>query len=411
MKATGLGLCLAMGLAAAVQAAPSDCARGPLGAKPANLTSILKEHSRWLATWDKPNPKGRQADLSHIDLSGEKFAELDLRRAKFAGSRLQGATFDKARLDESDLTCVEAEGASFANADLFLATLANASLVGTDFAGGKLGGANLSGVNLTNANLTDVDLRRADLQRARLRNTRLERAAFADVNLAEAVWQPIDLPEVGSMGTARNIKTLKFDFEQVDRGGLSRLVKELRDAGLDSQAKEAAHALERATVGVDLRNWKQPVKALWAAIRAPIGWLTDYGLALGQGFLVLVLWNAAFMPLYYRYGFSPAIDRPSGIVRIIPEKTLQSGPTGERYTTESMVVPLAPPTRLGRALWACSFTAIASVRFGIGQFNILAWLERFVSWFAATGWIGWAADVQSFGSAVLLASLVYAYWL
>lgn len=88
-----------MVLAGAVQAAPSDCSRGPLGAKPADLARILKEHGRWLATWDKPNPKGQQADLSHIDLSGVKFAEVDLRRAKLTGSRLQGATFDKARLD------------------------------------------------------------------------------------------------------------------------------------------------------------------------------------------------------------------------------------------------------------------------------------------------------------------------
>ncbi|WP_287208459.1 pentapeptide repeat-containing protein [Mesorhizobium sp.] len=398
-------------LAGAAQAAPGDCSRTPLRAKPADLARILKEHGRWLATWDKPNPKGRQADLSHLDLSGEKFVEVDLRRAKFAGSRLQGATFDKARLDESDFTCVEAEGASFASADLFLATLTNASLVGADIAGGKLGGAKLSGVDLTNANFTDADLRRADLQRTLLRNTHLEKAAFADVNVAEAVWQPVDLPDVGSMGSVSNLRTLRLDSEKAEPGGLSRLVKGLRDAGWDSQAKEAAHALERATVAVDLGNWNRPVAALWALVRAAIGLLTDYGLALGQGLLVLVLWNAAFIPLYYWCGFSPALNRRSGIVRVIPEKTLQPGPTGERYTKDVTVVPLAPQTRLGRAFWASIFAGVAAVRFGIGSFSLLGLLERYVSGFAATGRVSWAADVQSLVSAPLLAGLVYAYWL
>jgi uncharacterized protein YjbI with pentapeptide repeats len=415
MRAIGLALSL-LAYCGVAYGTPADCGPRALAPAPANLAKILKDHARWLATQDSPKPKGKQADLSYSDLTAVDLAGADLKMAKFTGSKLQGAKLDGAVLEMAELSCVLADAASFAGADLFQATLTNASLIGSKFEQAKLGGAMLSNTELANTDFSGADMRRANLTSAALRNTKLNEARFADVDLQDALWQPVDLPEVGTMGSATNLRTMRLDTQSPDPGGMTRLVAALREAGLEDRAKEVAHARERAMISLDFAKWEKSSDIVsfgrgW--LRLVAGCLTDYGLSLTLGLVVVLAWNLLFVPVYFGCGFSRRPDRKTGISRILPEKTLVPDPAGERLTTEDRVERLAPRTLGGRLFWSVCFAGVTAVRSGIGPFNLLEGLERFVGWkvMAVTGWLGWFANAQALVSAFIIGCLVYAYFL
>lgn len=197
---------------------------------------------------------------------------------------------------------------------------------------------------------------------------------------------------------------------------MTRLVGALREAGLEDRAKEAAHARERAMTALDLAKWKKDSDIIslgLALFRTAIGWLTDYGLSLTRGLLVLFVFTLLFVPVYYRWGFSRAQNRKTGIVTITPEKTLESDLTGERLTTEAKVERLVPATKTERWFWATCFAGLTAVRSGIGPVNVLQLLESIFSWKAmdASGWIRKVANAQALISLSLIGCLVYAYFL
>ena len=189
----------------------------------------------------------------------------------------------------------------------------------------------------------------------------------------------------------------------------------MREAGLEDRAKEVAHARERAVVSLDLAQWRKfdVVKLGLAIFRFMAGCLTDYGLSLTSGVIILLVCTLAFVPVYFLFGFSRAANRKTGIVRIIPEKTLVAGAGGDTLTPEAKVERLAPTGWMARLFWAICFASVTAVRSGIGPFNLLELLERVFGWkvMGATGWLRGPANAQAFISFLLSACILYAYFL
>src|SRR5437764_339086 len=104
----GLLLCFLLCSSKVGLAAPTDCQRVDLASEPANLAEILQNHRKWLDTRDTRRPKGTQANLSHVNLTGVRLSG-DLREVILTGSNLQGAIFNDAQLDWAELSCVQAE--------------------------------------------------------------------------------------------------------------------------------------------------------------------------------------------------------------------------------------------------------------------------------------------------------------
>lgn len=417
MRCAAIALSLLFCAGSTAHGAPADCPARALTPTPANLAKLLKDHADWLATKDTAvAPKGARANLSYHDLTSVSLTNSDLREAILIGAKLHGAMVGGARLELADLTCTRADNASFDGANLFQATLTNASLVGSKFVQAKLGGAKLNGADLASADFSNADMRRADLASATMRNTRLKDAHFADANLMNVVWQPLDLPEASTMGAVANLSTLRLDPDEPNPGAMASLVSALREANLENRAKEAAHAHERAATAFDLANgWRDGdiVALAWASLRMAVGRLTDYGLSLTRGLLVLLTANLVFAPAYYMWGFSPDAARKTGIVRIVPEKSLVSSSTGEKLTEAAEVKPLRPASREGRAFWALCFAAATTIRSGVGSVNLLEVLDRIFGWesLAAAGWLKRLANLQALISLALIAGLVYAYLL
>lgn len=114
------------------------------------LNKILKDHKLWL---DSNMTKGKQADLSNIDLRLLKFCDLDLHWVN---------------LIKADLRCVYLNDANLSCAILCGANLSYADLRYADLVGADLSGANLSYANLCDANLYSADLSGANLWNATL---------------------------------------------------------------------------------------------------------------------------------------------------------------------------------------------------------------------------------------------------
>ena len=102
------------------------------------LSKILKEHERWIATdWKE----GEKADLSNVDLSG---------------ANLSGIRLCEANLCSADLSSADLRKTDFFSADLSEADLSEADLRGAMLYAADLSGACLEGVKgLTKAGLIE----------------------------------------------------------------------------------------------------------------------------------------------------------------------------------------------------------------------------------------------------------------
>lgn len=130
------------------------------------LNNILKEHKLWLFS---DGEKGKQADLSHLDLCGFDLSGANLKCANLLAVDLSGADLIDADLSEADLWA-----ADLSNADLSNTNLDGANLSYANLSDANLSGADLSSANLSKANLWGADLKGADLNWANLSETNLD---------------------------------------------------------------------------------------------------------------------------------------------------------------------------------------------------------------------------------------------
>jgi RNA polymerase primary sigma factor len=122
-----------------------------------------------------------EVDLSYCDLSYGEIVGCNLRGVILQGSRLFQTVFRGSSLGASDLLQVQADGASFDDADL-----SGAMMMASSFRHASFRGANLRSAILNQSDLTDADLISADLRHAESRSTIFPIATSP----AEAVVEP-----------------------------------------------------------------------------------------------------------------------------------------------------------------------------------------------------------------------------
>ena len=117
-------------------------------ARPAKveLELLLEKHREWVQSGGR---KGRQADLSHLNLEGADLTDTNLRHARLNETVLKGADLLLSDLEGASLLQANLEGANLLGSRLREANLQGANLKG---ATGLLA-AELSGTNLTFAKL------------------------------------------------------------------------------------------------------------------------------------------------------------------------------------------------------------------------------------------------------------------
>jgi len=94
------------------------------------IADAIRSHEVWV---ESSGAKGTRADFTGRDLSGVNFSGRDLTGIVFTQAKLRAAIFDKARLSLSNLSRIDATGASFVGADLKGADLTGAILRRSDF--------------------------------------------------------------------------------------------------------------------------------------------------------------------------------------------------------------------------------------------------------------------------------------
>jgi hypothetical protein len=124
------------------------------------LKLLLSRHALWL----KDHAKGRQFDVSGLDLSEADLSYAMLIRAKLIGTKLcganlTGAVFFRAECRGADFSNAELGGACFYRADLTQANFANVYLAHTDFTEADLFEAhNIDQIRATTTILPEGDL-------------------------------------------------------------------------------------------------------------------------------------------------------------------------------------------------------------------------------------------------------------
>lgn len=167
----------------------------------------------WMDAVDLTGADFSQANFGDANLKGSTGAHVRMSQARLRGVDAEGASWPEADLSEAKLHQAVFRGADLSNADLSAATGAEADFSGARLDGvrateGKFAGArfvearlgqavlqrvNLAGADLSGADLSAADLSQANLQGANLTNAILKGAVLADANLTGVVLEGADL--------------------------------------------------------------------------------------------------------------------------------------------------------------------------------------------------------------------------
>ncbi len=341
----------------------------------AELNEVLSEHREWVHSDGR---SGSRADLSGAKLS---FVDLfgDLREAILTEAVVHGANLSGTRLSGADLS----------KANLYGADLSRANLTEAD-----LTGADLTRADLTEANLTAADLTEADLSRATVTN---------------ATFEPTGLPELNDMVGMRGLGTLTYARSPQ---GLARLRTLFREAGMRQQEREVTYAINRTMHAGD------GIDAIFN--RVMFDWTCAYGLDPGRPLKVLAVMIAVFALVYLA---ALLFGGRRSAVRVVPviERTTKRRVREIliRYDQSRDWVGFSRRRRsrigrLWRAVRVCLyFSILCAFRVGFREINVGNWLARMQCRqyvLRGTGWVRFAAGLQSLISVYLLALWVLSYW-
>jgi uncharacterized MAPEG superfamily protein len=322
---------------------------------------------------------------------------LDLRWAV-----LNNADLRLARLGHTNLSKADLHGSNLQKADLFQANLASANLAS----------ANLTDANLERADLTDVDFRQTDLA-----NTQLKiRWDFKGLNFAK--WQ-------GAKGLAR----LRLSNESDTLSAFRRLQNDFKKAGMRQEERGITAAIRRAQ------------NAQAAVIERIFNWLAfeltcDWGASPSQPLKILFAGLFVFgvpytMALMYRNPVARgAIWRVWLPDRVLDRDESEIAPKRLRIRPGGVKERISAPAPDGRRapvdrerLWALPlfqaipmglyFSVLSAFHIGWRDLNVGNWIARMQPREYAlrpSGWVRFAAGLQSLLSVYLLALAVLTYF-
>jgi len=150
------------------------------------LRDIIVKHGEWVKTNGK---KGKRADLSKMDLSGESLQKVNLLAADLSFTVLKGANLSKSEFLMTDFSFADLRGAVLARADLRGVKMMRANLTGATMVGVVLSEVSISmraGAGEWRASLEKATLRGAMLNGAVMKNMDMEGADFREADLRDA---------------------------------------------------------------------------------------------------------------------------------------------------------------------------------------------------------------------------------
>ena len=309
-----------------------------------------------------------RCDLSEADL-GQK----NLFQANVAGANLRDANFSGANLGNADLT--------------------GARLGGAKLAGVKLISAKLDEVGLEKTDLTEATLTGAQMKNALLTGTQLRGAKLYDVDLEGAVFEPASLPNIESISSAINLKSMTYHD---DPTALHQLRKAFKQAGYQDQRSEITYALMHTR-----RLQAGPIES--SATYVLFELTSEWGLS-----PLRPIWLMLLLIFPFALFYADAIIHPRAAVGIwrVWDKDRICQDTGS-----------ANPVRLEKTdsvFWnALYFSFLSSFSVSWHEIDIGAWTGRLNPneyTLKATGWLRTLSGFQSLVSIFLLALAVLCYF-
>jgi hypothetical protein len=170
----------------------------------------------------------------------------------------------------STLTAETDLSVSLRNADMSYSSLAGTSLEESDFSGAKLDNVDLTDASLVSSVLGPVSLLGAQLNGAKMRSDML----------AGAIFEPVSMPEIEGLETAKGLAAMRFADSPY---ALIRLREEFKRRGLTDLENQVTYAIRHT----------EATRANW------FGWV----------------FNMLLFHLTCRYGMSS--DRPLKIILVV----------------------------------------------------------------------------------------------
>lgn len=361
--------------------------------------------------------------------SGKEFLDLidasTTSPADLRGAYLQGLRFNGFLLRNVDFSAANLSGAS-------LCHIWPGSML-LNFTNANLNGASLANSDLTAANFTDANLSGTDLSKANLNQA----------DLTGAIFEPSQLPDVGSFASAKNIDRISYG-ESPEQ--ISKMKKELDDANLHAEARELvfalnetederllhscrrpdAHEIALMLNGLaPLRRRSLPACAQYTLRKIAFDKTNAYGMKPARPLLILgVVWAVGsilyFGLLQKNWGsglsiqVSKAVGGASPGIRIIRLKA-RYWSAKERRPTRKLWKRIRRIVRdQGRLASAATFFSLTSVTaLGFREWNPGQWLNLVIDRdyiLVGRGWVRRLGGIQALLSLYLLVLLVLSFF-
>jgi uncharacterized protein YjbI with pentapeptide repeats len=137
--------------------------------------------------------QGQQEAVSALLTQGYEFTSVDWSGLNLQGAKLNRGNFRNARMHMVDLTDVDARGADFSDTGLRFAKLERSSMANANLSGSFAPFLNAEGATFDNADFTRANLFGSDLRGVSFRNATLVGASLAFADLRGAVFDDADL--------------------------------------------------------------------------------------------------------------------------------------------------------------------------------------------------------------------------
>lgn len=396
-------------------------------------------HGLNLSGWNLSNINLSGSDLSETILQNANFSQANLTKTYFANADMTRVNFQRAQLEKARL-----ENAKLTNADLRQANLSYANLANTDLRGANLTfailkGANLSGailnqatlawadlreVDLSEAILTEANLENADLSQGQLINTALGNANFAEVNLKQAIYQPLlkQLPDLSTFTSVKYFQSIEFTDFNHWKASLTELRSAYRELGIRSMERLITATIKYQEMRLE---WQ---KGGWLTIDSAFNYIffyltCNYGAEPGKPLRLFLL--AIFLfAVPYRYALSHP-TKQAGILAIWNRK---------RFYKWDKIHPLAkksePVCKLLSAQcldkkknWlfhqfhllrlSLFFSLLSAFSIGWKDINVSNWISHMQArefTLKGKGWVHAVAGFQSLFSAYMIVLWVFTYF-
>jgi hypothetical protein len=344
------------------------------------LKALLKDHEAWYKNYARHWFRTKEA-------------QSDPRRANLCGVILVG----------EDLSSFDLHNVDLSGADLHEATLKNAQEA--NLSGAHLGGAILRGARLVGANLNGTFLSGADLSRANLADADLAHAWLEYADLEDTRFEPLDLPDVDGIASAKHLSKMTFDKNPQ---ALFKLRETFKEAGYYRQERMVTYAIKHREMLGLFENRSSLHFRVASLFEGVFNYLlfdltTQWGMTPGRAMWILL----ALIPVFaIPYVIVLRLPVQHGIWREWADDRVRK----DVGTNDPMRLCLGWRQAFVAGFY---FSVISAFNIGWRELNVGNWIQRLQAneyTLRPTGWVRTLSGAQSLISVYLLAIWALTYF-